>query len=99
MPPYALDFTEEALEDLTYYRAYERKTIVEAVREQLTHQPAVETKQRKYMRDNPIAQWELRVGKYRVFYEIAPTRPIVSLISIGHKEHNVLYIRGKVASI
>jgi mRNA-degrading endonuclease RelE of RelBE toxin-antitoxin system len=59
----------------------------------------VETKNRKSLRDNPIAPWELRVGKYRVFYEVNEPRQMVSIVSVGHKEHNVLLIGGKEVQI
>jgi len=95
MASYRIEVTEEAKGDLSYYTACERKLIVSGIREQLTHQPHIETKNRKPLRDNPIASWELRVGKYQVFYEVDDTVNTVSVVSVGHKEHNVLWIRGK----
>jgi hypothetical protein len=44
--------------------------------------------------DNPAAPWELRIGDFRVFYEIE-NDTTVKIVSIGHKEHNDLFIRGK----
>ena len=55
----------------------------------------IETRQRKKLRDNPVASWELRIGKYRVFYEIHGMSRKVTIIAVGHKEHNTLFIRGK----
>ena len=55
------------------YTAFERKLIVLEIREQLAHQPNAETKNRKPLRENPIASWELRVGKHRIFYEVDET--------------------------
>ena len=95
MASYRIEVTEEAKEDLSYYTAFERKIIVSEIREQLTHQPQVETRNRKLLRDNPLASWELRIDKYRVFYEVDEERQVVSIVSVGHKEHNVLFIRGK----
>jgi mRNA-degrading endonuclease RelE of RelBE toxin-antitoxin system len=95
MASYQIEVTEEAKGDLSYYTAFERKIIVSEIREQLTYQPHVETKNRKPLRDTPLASWELRVGKYRVFYEVDETASMVSVVSVGHKEHNVLWIRGK----
>ena len=95
MESFRIDVTEETKVDLSYYTAFERKIIVSEIREQLTHQPHVETRNRKPLRDNPLASWELRVGKYRVFYKVDEMARAVSLVSIGHKEHNVLWIRGK----
>jgi mRNA-degrading endonuclease RelE of RelBE toxin-antitoxin system len=72
---------------------------VSQIREQLTDQPLLETKNRKLLRDNPIASWELRVGKYRVFYEVNDLAQTVSIVSIGHKAHNILLIRDKEVKI
>jgi mRNA-degrading endonuclease RelE of RelBE toxin-antitoxin system len=83
---YSIDVTEEAKEDLSYYTAFERKTIVTEIRAQLVYQPLTETKNRKQLRDNPIATWELRVGMYRVFYEVDVSGQTVSIISIVPKQ-------------
>ncbi len=90
-----IEVTDEAKVDLSHYTAFERKVIVSGIRQQLTHQPQVETKNRKRLRDNPVASWALRVGKYRIFYEVIEPTRLVSVVSVGHKEHNVLLIRGK----
>ena len=95
MADYRIEITEEAKVDLSHYTAFERKLIVSPIREQLSEQPKVETKNRKPLRDNPIATWELRIGKYRVFYEVDEARLTVVIVSVGHKDHNVLVIRGK----
>jgi mRNA-degrading endonuclease RelE of RelBE toxin-antitoxin system len=99
MASYRIEVTEETKIDLSYYAAFERKIIVSAIREQLMAQPDFETKNRKLLRDNPIASWELRVGKYRVFYEVDKAAQSVNIVSIGHKEHNVLSIRGKEVNL
>ena len=46
-------------------------------------------------RDNPVARWELRIGKYRVFYEVYENTSTVAVGAVGFKVHNVLYIRGE----
>ena len=99
MASYRIDVTEEAQIDLSYYTAFERKLVVSEIREQLSNQPLLETKNRKSLRDNPIAAWELRIGKYRIFYEVNEPAQSVSIVSVGHKEHNVLFIRGKEVQI
>jgi mRNA-degrading endonuclease RelE of RelBE toxin-antitoxin system len=65
----------------------------------LVDQPDVGTHNRRRLRNNPIARWELKVGKFRVFYEIDADGQLVTVVSVGHKEHNVLYIRGKVVQL
>jgi mRNA-degrading endonuclease RelE of RelBE toxin-antitoxin system len=99
MASYRIEVTEEAKIDLSHYTAFERKLIVSEIREQLTDQPLVETRNRKLLRDNPIAAWELRIGKYRVFYEVNNPAKMVGIVSVGHKEHNILFIRDKEVQI
>jgi mRNA-degrading endonuclease RelE of RelBE toxin-antitoxin system len=63
--------------------------------EQLTHQPTVETRNRKKLRPNQIAEWELRIGKYRVFYDVDTGANVVEVKMIGYKEGNRLLVRGE----
>jgi len=95
MAGYRIEVTENAKSDLLIYTAFERKTITFAIREQLAQQPSVETRKRKKLRDNPVASWELRTERYRIFYEVDEPDRKVTIIAVGHKEHNTLYIRGK----
>jgi mRNA-degrading endonuclease RelE of RelBE toxin-antitoxin system len=94
MASYQIELTEEAKGDLSSYNAYERKTIVVAIRDQLTHQPMDATRNRKQLRENPIARWELRFDKFRIFYEVLEDSQIVAVVAVGHKEHASLFIRG-----
>jgi mRNA-degrading endonuclease RelE of RelBE toxin-antitoxin system len=95
MPTFTIEVAQDAKEDLSSYTAFERKMIVTQIRSQLSSEPAVETRNRKALRDNPLAKWELRIGRYRVFYEIDEAGLIVRILAVGHKEHNVLWIKGK----
>lgn len=99
MAEYRIEVTEEAKSDLYYYTAFERKIVTNEIRVQLIQQPLIETKNKKKLRDNPIAPWELRSGKYRIFYEVDETSRKVAIVAVGHKEHNVLLIRGKEVKI
>ena len=92
---YEIEITEEAKIDLSFFKAYERKTILAAIREQLSHEPLKETRNRKKLRENPLANWELRCGKYRIFYEVRKNIVTVGIIAVGWKKHNELYIRNK----
>ena len=49
----------------------------------------------KLLRDNPLADWELRIGKFRVFYDVDSDEPTVRIVAVGHKEHNTLFIGGE----
>jgi mRNA-degrading endonuclease RelE of RelBE toxin-antitoxin system len=95
MTEFRIEFTEEARGDLLSYTAHERKIIATEIRAQLSHQPVLTTKNRKPLRTNPVAPWELRIGRFRVFYEADDSYRTVTIIAVGHKEHNVLFVRGQ----
>lgn len=92
---YTIEVTEEAKIDLSYFTAHERKMILTNIREQLSAEPFKETRNRKPLRQNPIAAWELRVGIYRIFYDVHQEIVTVGVVSVGYKHHNDVYIRGK----
>ena len=95
MAVYQIALTEAAKADLSYYTAFERKVMAAAIRAQLSASPAVEARNRKHLRDNPIARWELRSGYYRIFYEVDEMAQQVTILAVGHKDHNRLFIRGQ----
>ena len=55
-----------------------------------------ETRNRKQLRPNPFAPWELRVGSLRVFYEVDGGEPdLINVLAIGIKKGNRLIIAGR----
>lgn len=69
---------------------------MDTVDKQLTRQPIVETKNRKPMRPNPLASWELRIGKLRVYYDLEEEpEKVVYIIAIGVKDRNRVWIGGE----
>jgi mRNA-degrading endonuclease RelE of RelBE toxin-antitoxin system len=73
---FIIKIVPSALKELDDIRAFERRRIVDAIEQQLTHEPTATTRNRKELPDlqpsfdcePPI--WELRVGDYRVFYDV-----------------------------
>ena len=48
------------------------------------------------MRPNPLASWELRIGKLRVYYDIEEeAENVVYIVAIGVKERNRVWIGGE----
>lgn len=92
---FTLQFTDSALTDLTFFRKYEQTLILDQIDVQLRYEPARETRNRKPLEPNDLAEWELRIGDYRVFYDIDTVTAAVKIKSIGYKEHDMLFIRGK----
>jgi len=46
------------------------------------------------MQPNDVAEWELRVDRFRVFYNVEQDVQIVSIEVIGFKRGNQLFVRG-----
>ena len=103
--PYAIEFADPAISHLAALTARERSVAIDAIEKQLSHEPLVETRNRKLLRPNPIASWELRVGALRVFYDVGPTEPaavtapLVRILAVGKKERSALRIGGKVVEL
>lgn len=76
MARFTILFTDNVKDDLLNIRAYDRQTLRQAIEMHLTHTPLVPTKKRKLLRNlappfeatPPI--WQLRVGEFRVFYDV-----------------------------
>ena len=92
---FRIAFTPSAMDDIQWFRKHEQKIIFDKIEEQLTHQPNVVTRNRKQLRPNQVAEWELRIGKYRVFYDVDTGRNAVEVKMVGSKESNKLCVRGK----
>jgi mRNA-degrading endonuclease RelE of RelBE toxin-antitoxin system len=72
---YTVEFAESVKEQLKSLSAYQRIMIFDAIQKQLLQEPLNETRNRKPLRPNPIAPWELRIGNLRIFYEIVTDEP------------------------
>lgn len=84
---YSIEYSPDALEHLRALPARQRVTVLEEVEVQLTHEPTVETRNRKPMRPKPLAPWELRVGDLRIYYDVeTEPEPKVLIRAIGIKE-------------
>ena len=92
---YEVRFSRDAERQLGELDARDRNIILVTIEEQLTHQAEVPTRHRKLLRENPLADWELRVGEYRVFYDIEDDPNVVTILAISVKAHSTLRIDDK----
>jgi mRNA-degrading endonuclease RelE of RelBE toxin-antitoxin system len=92
---YDIKYTETAVADLQWFKKYEQNQILDGIDQQLRYQPTVETRNRKQLRPNPTAAWELRIGDFRVLYDVDEQVSIVEIKRIGEKRGNVLFVRGQ----
>ena len=94
--PYAVEFAQSVEDHFRALTARDRTTVLAAIDRQLLNEPLKEARHRKPLRPNPIAPWELRVGRLRVFYEVVGAEGgVVRILAVGRKRRNVLMIGGK----
>ena len=93
---YRLRFAESAEQQLLGFNARDRRLMLDQIKRQLRYEPFIETRNRKRLRPNPLAPWELRIGRLRVFYELdAVDSDLVNVLAVGIKKGNRLFIAGK----
>jgi len=93
---YGIEFAESVKVQLRYLTAPQRSAIFDGIEKQLMYEPLTETRNRKPLRPNPIAPWELRLGDLRVFYEVVSDEAAaVRILAVGLKEGNRLKIGGQ----
>ena len=88
-------FTESALEDIAWFRGRDRQLIFAGIQQQLAHEPVVETRNRKKLRPNRTAEWEVRIAEFRVFYDADADQKIVEVKVVGQKSGSKVIVRGK----
>lgn len=95
-----IEYSPEAEDHLRALTVRQQRVVLDAVDEQLSHEPAVETRNRKPMRPNPLAPWELRVGKLRVYYDVDDEQAFTVFVrAVGIKERNQVRIGREVIEL
>jgi mRNA-degrading endonuclease RelE of RelBE toxin-antitoxin system len=93
--PFEIEFTPEAIEDVRLLPKKERRIVLKGIEAQLRHRPLRETRNRKRLRPNQMAEWELRLGKFRVFFDVDPEGLRVKVEAVGYKTGSRLFIHGE----
>ena len=93
---YTIEYSPETDGHLRVLTARQRTLVFDMVDRQLAHQPLIETRNRKPMRPNPVAPWELRIGNLRVYYDVVEVPgSIVYIRAVGIKYRNRVMIGGE----
>ncbi|WP_228041385.1 type II toxin-antitoxin system RelE family toxin [Planktothrix mougeotii] len=93
---YDIEFAESVRQHLMSLSPREIAIIIDAIEEQLVYDPLTQTRNRKPLRPNPIAPWELRIGSLRVFYDVIVDEfNVVRILAVGKKQGNRLFIGGQ----
>jgi mRNA-degrading endonuclease RelE of RelBE toxin-antitoxin system len=92
---YRIVYVESIAQDLARLRAGERGRVLDAIDVQLSHEPARRTRNRKILiglvppwdHEGPV--WQLRVGEFRVFYDVSESSSEVVIRAIRHKPRHI----------
>jgi mRNA-degrading endonuclease RelE of RelBE toxin-antitoxin system len=88
--PFQIVITPNAQQDLKALRAYDQRTILQEIRTQLTHEPTRVSRSRiKKLTQPAISQYRLRVGEFRVYYDVDEVSQHVIVVEVFEKGRNM----------
>lgn len=97
---YRIEYAPDAESHLRTLNTRQRIIVLDEVDRQLAHQPRVATRNRKPMRPNPIAPWELRIGELRVYYDVAEQPAgVVRVLAVGIKRRDQVRIGKEIVKL
>ena len=88
---FSVRYHEPAIEDLRRIHVFAQRRILEEVDEQLSTEPTTANRRRKLLRPRGAGAgegepvWQLRVGAFRVFYDVDVERHEVLVVAIRRK--------------
>jgi len=92
--PYQISITDVAATQLRAMTAHDRRIIESAIAARLTDQPTTVTKCIRKLRPNPLAEFELRIQRFRVLYNVDVETDEIVLLIVGIKLGNKLIVEG-----
>jgi|SRR5437016_5799791 len=92
--PYRIRFSPEAITELERLRPFDRTAIMDQIGRVLSVNPTLESRARiKRLREPAPTQYRLRVGDFRVFYDVEEDR--VEIVRVVSKEAATRYQGGQ----
>jgi mRNA-degrading endonuclease RelE of RelBE toxin-antitoxin system len=80
---FEIKFTDRAFEDLDIFSKTEKRLILTGLESQLTADAAEENDDRKRLHFDGLAEWEIRLGNVRVFYDVDVQTRTVKIEAVG----------------
>jgi mRNA interferase RelE/StbE len=88
---YEIRYSNEVVEQLKKLRVFDRTVILDQIEQVLTVNPTLVSKSRiKRLREPAPTQYRLRVGEFRVFYDVV--EEAVLIIQILSKQDSIDYL-------
>ena len=88
---FSIVYVDRVANDLAAMRVFDQRRILDRIDEELSHQPTQETRHKKIISgltfpwDHEEPAWELRVGEYRVFYDVDVMAQQVTVRAVRQK--------------
>jgi mRNA-degrading endonuclease RelE of RelBE toxin-antitoxin system len=93
---WTVEIKEAAVEHLEWFGKRTGRKLLQTCLERLEQDPLAETKNLKTLRPNQIAQRELRLyGKYRVLFSVDERERLATVILVGEKRGDRLFVLGE----
>ncbi len=92
---FAINISDEAATQIGGLARYARRIVLDGIELHLRYRPTEETRRIKLLRPNDVAPWELRLGDYRVLYEVVEVERLVNVLVVGEKRGNQLFVLGR----
>ena len=87
---------ESVIDDLRWFGRTDGRILLDEAETHLSADPRAESRSMKTLRPNPVAQRELRLfGRYRVLFNVDEAHQEVTVVLVGEKRGNSLYVRGQ----
>jgi mRNA-degrading endonuclease RelE of RelBE toxin-antitoxin system len=93
--PYRITISEVATSQLEFLPVRDQRIIEAGVLARLPLAPSVLSKAIKRLRPNSVAEFELRIGDFRVLYNVEEAVQEVVLLIVGRKVGNSLFVGGE----
>jgi mRNA-degrading endonuclease RelE of RelBE toxin-antitoxin system len=91
-----VELKQSVIDDLRWFGKRGGRQLLKEALGRLEESPLVESGQMKTLRPNPVAGRELRLfGKYRVLFNVDEQSQVVTIVLIGEKQGDALFVQGE----
>jgi mRNA-degrading endonuclease RelE of RelBE toxin-antitoxin system len=93
---WTVELKESVIDDLRWFGKKDGRMLLQEAEQHLAAEPLVESRNMKTLRPNLVAERELRLfGKYRVLFNVDEKNEKVTIILVGEKRGNSLFVQGE----
>ena len=97
---FRIEYAPATIAHLKALTTRQQSMVLDGAARYLSVDPMAETRNRKPMRPNPLAPWELRLGNLRVYFDvIIEPEPVVVVLAVGVKQRNAVRIGKAVINL